>query len=405
MQRYLVVLSLVVLTGCLLGTTAVAAQGDVTVTVTVVDQNGESVGSGVTVNATWDGGETSARTAANGQVFLDVPEGADVELDIDDDRYVRNQPRLVSNASQRDVELRVSPQGVAAVSVNDTDGEPLPDATVRLWRDGEVASVGDTGDDGVFRSDAVEQGQYRLQVVKPGYYRTSEQVTVNATTETGVTLEAGRVSLDITVFDDHFEEPRRLADTRLLVEGSGFDANVTAGDGSASLSVPVNTRYRIVAIEPGYEGDQQTVSVGESAQAVNVTAQRIPELVVTVSNRRVIVGETTRVGVTNAYGEPVPNATVQLNGSAAGTTDDRGEVTVSIDEPGNRTIVASDGEIDSDPVVVAGVDPDAETETETATTTASPTAEPTETSTPGFGVVITVAALLVAFGAIHRTRT
>lgn len=125
MKSHTLVVSLVVLTGCLLGTTAVAAQNDVTMTVTVVDQNGEPVGSGVTVAATWDGGETTGQTASNGKVFLDVPEGADVELDIDDDRYVRNQPLLVSDATQRDVDLRVSPQGVATVSVTDTDGEPL----------------------------------------------------------------------------------------------------------------------------------------------------------------------------------------------------------------------------------------------------------------------------------------
>jgi PGF-CTERM protein len=409
MPPHRLVVVLVLVAACLLGAPLVTADNGVTMTVTVVNQTGEPVGSGVTVAETWDGGETTAQTAANGRVFVDVPEGVDVELDVvDDDGYVRNRPLVVADADERDVELQVSPQGVATVSVNDTGGDPVPDATVRFRRGGEVISSGETDADGVFESAIVEQGDYSVQVVKPGYYRVSRRVTVGAETESGFMLEAGRVPLDVVVFDDHFAEPQRLSDARVLVDGTGFDANVSAGDGSASLSVPVNTRYRIVAVKSGYDGERRTLDVREEARSVNVTAQRIPELVVTVSNQRVVVGETTRVEVTNAYGEPVPNATVQLDGSEAGTTDDRGEVSVRIEAAGNRTIVASGGGLDSDPVTVTGVDSDAGTDTGTPTNTETSTeaeSTPTETSgqTPGFGVVVSVAALLIAFGVRVRS--
>lgn len=405
MPPHRVVVALVLVAICLLAPGVVTADDEVTLTVTVVNETGESVGSGATVAATWEGGETTGETAANGKVFLDVPDGADVELDVvGDDRYVRNRPLVVSDADEQEVELQVFPQGTAAVTVTDADGEPVPDATVRLRRGGNVISSGGTDGDGVFESGTVEQGAYTVQVVKPGFYRVSEDLTVEAATETGVALEAGRVTLDVTVFDDHFADPQRLSDVRVLVAADGFDANVSTSGGTASLNVPVNTRYRIVAVKSGYDGERRSVSVGEEPRMVNVTAQRTPELVVTVSNERVIVGETTRVAVTNAYDDPVPNVTVRLDGSPVGTTDDRGEVSVGIEEAGERTIDATAGELDSDPVTVTGVDPDADTET--VTDTASPTADPTETSssTPGFGVAVAVVALVVAFG-VRLRRT
>ncbi len=384
---------------CLLGGTAAAADHEVTLTVVVVDEAGEPVGSGVTVEATWDGGEAVGETAANGRVLLDVPEGTDVELDVDDDRYVRNQPLSVPDADQRDVELQAFPSGTATVSVTDADGGPLSDATVRFRRGGEVVSSGETDADGVFESATVEDGQYSLQVVKPGYYRFSDRLDVDGETDTGVALEAGRVTLDVAVLDDHFAEPRRVSDARVLVEAPavGFDANVSASDGVASLNVPVNARYRIAPTKPGYVGSDRSVDVTETDRSVNVTAQRAPELTVAVSNQRVVVGESTRVTVRNAYDEPVPNATVRLDGTSAGSTDARGELSVRIDDPGELTIAASDGDLDSEPVTVTGVTPETVTESPDPTGTTE-----TGRDIPGFGIVGALLALLVVSALTRR---
>ena len=117
-----------------------AAGADVvTLTVSVTDQDDEPVG-GVDVVATWEeSGETetaTGTTASNGKVFLDVPENATVELDVDDDTFIRNRPLTVEGASESDVELAVSRSGTATVSVVDTRDRPQADARVRL-RDGD----------------------------------------------------------------------------------------------------------------------------------------------------------------------------------------------------------------------------------------------------------------------------
>lgn len=378
---------------CIALSAGVAAGDDVTLTVSVVDEDDDAVGD-ATVEATWDDGEATGTTASNGKVFMDVPEGADVELDIDDDRYVRNQPLTVRNAEEQEVELRVARQGQATLTVTDTDGDPLSEANVRLRADGNTIADGETDADGVYRVEGIEQREYRLSTVKPGFFRERSDLTVGDETQRNVTLESGRVTLDVEVVDDHFEEPQPLTDTRVRIEADVFDADVSASDGSASVNVPVNARYTIGATKDGYEGTPRQVSVTEERRSVTVSAQRTHELVATASNNRVVVGERTRVSVVNAYDEPVSGATVRLNDETVGETDDRGELSVELETVGESTIVADDGRVESDSVTVTVVDPDAESGDDTGTDGEQPDEEPEET--PGFGVGAAVLALLVA---------
>lgn len=380
---------------CVVWPVGAAVADDVALTVSVVNESDEPVG-GATVEASWDGGETTATTASNGRVFIDVPEGEDVELDIDDDRYVRNQPLLVEDADEREVELSVVSRGSATVTVLDTDEDPISEATVRLRKDGTTITSGETDADGVYRSEDVEQGQYNVSAVKPGYFRETFDLSVGAETEAETTLESGRVTLDVDVVDDYFEEPQTLRDGRIQIEDREdedvFDADISASDGSASLNVPVNTRYRITAIRDGYDGTPRAINVAEQQRTVTVTAQRVHELVATASNRRVIVGETTRIEVVNAYGDPVPEATIRIDGEEVGETDDRGEIAVEIDSVSEKEVVASDDRVESDPITITGVDPDADDES-----APEPQPEPEPEDQSGFGIAVGVVAVLAAF--------
>lgn len=387
---------------------AVAAD-DVALTVSVVDGDGDPV-DGATVEATWGGGEATGTTVSNGRVFIDVPEGEDVELDIDDDRYIRNRPLTVQDADERDVELPVASRGEAVVTVTDAEDAPLSDVTVRLRQDGRTVASGETDDEGEVRTGAVEQGEYRLSAVKPGYFAGQRDLSVGADTETEATvsLESGRVALDVAVVDDHFEEPRALTDARVQIEGGAFDGEVSASDGSASVNVPVNARYTISAQKEGYDPTPRQVSVNEEPRSVTVTAQRTHELVASSSNDRVVVGERTRIEVVNAYDEPVSGATVRLNGDPVGETDDRGELAVGLETVGDATIVADDGRVESESVTVTAIDPDAEPEDGTDDGTDGGANDgPSEAETddlPGFGVGAAVVALLVALAAVASRR-
>lgn len=380
----------------------------VTLTVSVVDQEGDAVGS-TTVEAEWetDSGETgtaSGTTASNGKVFIDIPEGSSVELDVDDDTYVRNRPLKLDDASARDVELGVSRSGTATVSVVDGENRPQSDARVTVRQDGRTVDRGETDDDGSYETARLERGSYDVTVVKPGYFEAERDVTVSADAEVTVTIEQGTVTLTVRALDDHFDPPRPIETGSVRVSSSVYNAELTLTDGTASLNVPVNVAYDVEVVKDGYDASTERVRVRESPTSVNATAQRTRALSVTPANERVLVGETTRVTVRNAYDEPAAGVTVQIDGEAVGETDDRGELDVLISAAENQTIVAEDGDVQSDPVTVEGVDTAAEADPDTdgSDGTGDDGSGDTDDGVPGFGVVPAVLALLAAAGAAGR---
>ena len=397
--RVLIALSMVgwLLAGAV-GGAAAQSESQVTLTVSVLDQTNTSIG-GATITASWEGGERTATTASNGRAFIDVPEGETVELDAEHEDFVRNHPLVIEEATERDVTLRVSEKGNATVTVTDANNRTLQDARVEFRRDGRTAAEGRTDEDGTFSTETIEQGEYNIAVVKPGYYRERTTETIGVDTPVAFSLERGSVAFEVSVVDDHFEEPQALDEVQVSVEAENFEASVRSSGGTASLSVPVNTRYNVTVSKDGYLSSSQSIRVTEGARDIELATQRVPTLTVEPQNTRIVVGETTRVRVLNAYGEPVEGATLQLNNETVGETDANGELVVTIDSAGDRQLVATNGSVTSAPAVVEGVDPDA-TETP-GPTTATPTA--TEGAGPGFGVGVAVAALL-ALGALFRRR-
>ncbi|WP_418284956.1 carboxypeptidase regulatory-like domain-containing protein [Halorubrum sp. DTA46] len=377
----------------------------VTLTVSVTDQDDEPVG-GVEVVATWEteSGETrtaTGTTASNGKVFLDVPEDATVELDVDDDTYIRNRPRTVERASESEVEVTVSRSGTATVSVVDTRDRPQADARVRVREGGRTVDRGQTDESGTFTSSRLERGTYTLRVVKPGFFEATQEVTVNGEGNATVEIERGEVVLDLRVFDDHFDPPTEIETGAIQVRSSVYNAEVTVTEGSASLNVPVNAEYTAEIIKDGYDPAPETITVREADVSANVTAQRTPTLSLTTANERVLVGETTRVSVRNAYDEPVEGATIEVDGTAVGETDARGELAVPIDAPGEQTVVAIDGDVRSESITIVGVGEDdvideGDDAGEADDANETDDSGETDDGAPGFGVVVAVAALLGA---------
>ena len=391
-----------------------SAQDQTTLTVSVVDQDGDPVG-GVDVEATWeatDGDEQTATgtTASNGKVFIDVEPGADVELDVDDDEYVRNRPLEVDDATESDVELEVSQSGTVSVDVVDGRDRSQSDARVRIRDGGRLIDSGETDSTGRFDSDRLERDTYDITVVKPGYFETTRSVRVTDGTDVTVTLDRGTVTVEVRVVDDHFDPPVTVEAGTVSAASETYSTEASVTDGEAALNVPVNDEYTIEASVDGYTGDPTSVEVDESMVETNVSVQRTPMLAVERTNERVVVGETTRMTVTNAYDEPVEGASIEVDGAAVGETDDDGEVDVPIDEAGERRVVATADGVTSDPVTIQGVEPgsDGASEGETSEDTTDGDGETTDTddSVPGFGVTGALLAviLLVAVATTRRRR-
>ena len=372
---------------------AAAAQSQVTLTVSVVDQGDVAVGN-ADITASWDGGETTATTASNGRAFVDVPAGEDVTIEVDHEDFVRNGPVRVKDASEQDVTVRVALKGNSIVTVEEADGDPVADATVQFRQDGETVLEGQTNDSGVFETGVIEQGYYDVHAVKPGFLRETARYRVGIDTERKFELERGQVRLDITVVDDHFDPPRELENARVsLSDAVGEVATVRTSGGTASLSVDANNRYTLRVLKDGYVEETTRVSVRESDRAVEATTQRLPNLTVERQNTRVVVDEETRLTVLNAYGEPVEGAEIRHEGRTVAETDANGQAYVTVESAGTQEFTAVTGDADSEPVTVEGVGPGGDGDGG-ETTHASP--EGTEAELPGFGALAAVIGVLGA---------
>lgn len=381
-----------------------ATQDQVTLTVSVISQGGAQIG-GITVTAAWDGGETSATTASNGKAFVDVPRGADVNITVSSDRFIRNFPVTVEDATTEEVTVEVAREGSATVRATSPNG-PVGSASVRLVQNGRTVVSGRTNADGTFSTGTIEQGRYTLVTGKPTYYTNRTQFDVRSEgVEREVEMRTGNVQVNVRVLDDHFEEARPV--NNATVEFGDVGTARTTG-GATVFAVSVNTEHTVRATKPGYESARTRYSVGESSGNILLTIQREPTLVVEPTNRRVVVGESTAVSVVDAYGDPVTNATISLDGESVASTDGSGQARVTIESDGNHTVSASAGGLESEGVTVVGVAVGEETPTPTATATASPTASPspspsptpvpttTSVSLPGFGPLVAVLGVVLA---------
>lgn len=314
---------------------------NVTLTVEVIDQRAEPI-SGVQVTASWDDGSITEQTRANGQALVDVPEGADIEIDVSGSSYMRNYPYEVDDATTGEVTVAVSEQGQARVVVTDEDG-PVRGANVSLQSSERTVASSETNADGVARSGNVEQGTYRLRVSKPGYMRHSERLTVDAVTQHEVTLEEAIVDLDVTVQDTNFDPPADVENATVEIAPTGVTL-VTLGNGEASTSVAANRDYDVTVSRDGFGEVTREVSVGEEDTNLTVNLSRAPALDVTAGQDAIVVGQTTQVTVTDEYERAIEDAPITIDGDEVARTNAEGRADVAIESAGDVTIsVEHDG--------------------------------------------------------------
>jgi flagellar hook assembly protein FlgD len=370
---------------------ATAQSGDDTTTVTVTVQTDDRTPvTAATVTASWEGGETSGDTAGNGKVFLDVPAGTTVAFAVDHPDFTRNFPlRRTVDADTDEVTVEVAPAVTFTYRVSDAEDEPVTDAAVTVLDDqGREVAADETDADGEFVTPQLEAGSYEVTMRKPGF-RTVERTE---DTSVGVTRQIEMTRGDVVLRVD-VRDPRADVDVPgATVRVSGSTAETNA-DGRASLSIPVNTEVRVQVSREGYGDASRSVAVEESARTVEVGLARLPNLTVETVNRRVVVGESTVVRVTDAYGDPAANVTVLYDGEAVGTTGADGEVTVAVESAGEHEIGARRDRVTANTVTVEGVD-EGDATTGTATSTAAVrTPGPSSGLAPGFGVGASLAAL------------
>ncbi|SEP61991.1 carboxypeptidase-like regulatory domain-containing protein [Natrinema salaciae] len=362
MNRLVVLVAVAVCLTTFVGVGAAQSNGDVTVTVHVVADDGSDVG-GASVTVAWDGGESTEQTASNGRALIDVPSGADVSIAVDDEEYVRNNPveiGTVTNHTTETVTVYPPTDGEIAVVADD---DPVESATVTLTKRGDdrAAAEGTTDSDGIFAVDDLETGVYDVTVTKPGYYEESTTVDLAAVDDASVDIEPGTAEVSFAITDAVLEEPL-AADVTVLNDGERDSTISTNQNGERRIDLSVNTEYTVVVEAEGYGTLERELSVGESDTSRSYGIERTPTLALETSNERVILGETVGVTVTDEYGDPVEGATVRVDGSTVATTDAAGSASVPVETAGELEFVAEADGTTSDSVVVEGIDPDADGE-------------------------------------------
>lgn len=371
-----------------------AAAADVTLTVTVENRFGGTV-QGAELTATWDGGSTTETTRANGQALIDVPEGADVTISVDHDTYMRNHPVTVDDARTRNVRVSVAQRGEARITIRGGDG-PVEDASVRFIADGRTAETVRTDDEGVASSGPLEQGSYDIAVSRPGYYNDRISVGVGEETERTLGIRRGSVQVTFEVQDDHFDDPRPVENATVEIQPIGSTL-VTLSDGEASTALPVNRNYQVTVSKPGYRSVTQTLGIVEHDTTMTATISRTPDVSLTAANQQVVVGESTRLTVTDEYGAPVADVPLTVDGEEVARTDADGEATVSVESAGEMTVQANhegnDASVTVEGVGSGGGDATGESDAETDGGIG-----------PGFGPIVALLAVVIAAGLFVRRR-
>ncbi len=418
MNRLLVLVTCLALGTLVLVAVGPAAADEVTVDVTVVDQDGDPVDERVTLLVEWDGGSEEIETTSSGDAVFDVPEGEDIEFSIEHDDYVRNVPLIVEDAatpageSRLNIDLDVSLAGTADITVED-NGSPVEavELTATDPQEDRFEEVVETDENGQASLERLEQRNYTVATAKEGYFDTEQTISINETdvSET-LSIESGEVRVDFLVQDDHFETPEAVADAS--VEIIGDSTITTRSDGTRGIDLDVNTEYDVEVSKDGYDSVSETVSVEEEDVQFNLSIQRSPELTLTALADEIVAGQSTLVTVTNVYEEPVANATVGVDGDAQAETDADGTAVVTLESAGEHNITASHDGVDTAlPVQVYDVSDLGEEETgetdDTDETDDADDADDTDDADddgPGFGPLLAVGALLVASSLVLARR-
>jgi len=389
-----------------------AAQDDVvTIELSVTTPEGTAIGN-AEATIEWDGGSTTATTTSNGRAFADVPNGADLEITLAHDEYVKNVPHSVSGAaSGQVVETTMYEPATGEIAVVDSEGA-VEGATVRLRKQGQssFAARGDTDSSGVFTSSEIEAGTYAVIVREPGYFDASQTVQLDGESNATVQLEQGEVTIDLFVQDPTPEGPGPVsADVDVTLDGERVVSATTNDQGRRSVVLDVNRNYEVVVSKAGYLEHTTSLQTGESDAQATFNVSRVPAISLTTGNERVVVGENLRVEVTDEYDRPVEGATVFVGGEEAGQTDADGVARVEVSTEGEVEVSAEFEDRSADPVTVTGIEPSSSTDDGSDADTGSDEANESDdgdggtgNGSPGFGLVVGLLGALAAVAVLAR---
>lgn len=150
------------------------------------------------------------------------------------------QGRTVNDALKMLADVSYGRVASLTLTINDTDGNPIPDVTVRLDSSPTVGDDPTTGTDGTIKLDT-NAGEHTVYLVYPlGYSAESESQTVQVTGNTAITVQSVSRNAESTVFTiseaKSFYIARFLSPVQFDIRGGGGSGAVIAGRWTSSTS-------------------------------------------------------------------------------------------------------------------------------------------------------------------------
>jgi len=377
----------------------VSGQEQTTMTVSVTDGDGNPI-SDADVTASWGDGEGTATTRANGNALIDVPSDADVEVSVEHPDYVQNIPKAVEDPDST-VDIEMLEPGAAEITVVDTEsGEPVEDVALIITHtnvgkhdDGaEVATI-ETDENGVAEISEIEQRAYAIETDRPGYLINETILDLDSEETTDrIEIESRNVEMEFSVTDSYLDTP--LQGATITVDGTS--AGTTTSDGTQVTRLPVNDEYEVTVDREGYGAQTRQLEVGQQPGTFEVSIRRNPAISIEPLQTSVVAGQQTQVTITNAYSDPVPEATVTVNGEAVAETNEQGVATFTVPETGDNTVSVEDRGL-TDSITIEGVDQGGENGSDDD-------AEDTDSVGNGFGIAVALLAVVGLTVVLSRRR-
>jgi hypothetical protein len=265
--------------------------------------------SGAIVHMTAGNTSLVKQTDSSGSATFAVTANTHYALDITADNYQpRNTTVNIATVNQA-VQYKLLSGNSFSFVVKDKDtGKAVPGASVRL--NGVLS--GQTDDRGILITPVARGKSYQIEVTKDGYQFSAETRTIGeADAIYTVTLTKAPVGAFVYVIDES-RKPLNGADVYI----NGTLSGSTNEYGRTKLSDLVTGDYLIEVRKSGYLTQSRAISLSGQSQDYSFTLPyENAALTITVEDKEKNV---------------VPNATIALDGSAAGSTDEHGQLLTHI---------------------------------------------------------------------------
>jgi hypothetical protein len=265
--------------------------------------------SGAQVNISAENVTQTKLTDSNGIATFAVTGATIYSIDISAPNYQSRSGTIDMGAEDQDVQYKLLSGNSFSFVITDKDsGKAIPGAEVRL----NSVLAGKTDERGILITPITREKSYTIEIVKDGYKTYTESRTISTSDAVYYTsLSKAPIGAYIFVTDES-RKPVEGADVYV----DGTLAGTTNEYGRMSSSTLVSGDYVVEVRKTGYSPQSSTITISSSNKDYSFT---LP-----------LANAALTVTVQDNENKALSGASVLVDGTSAGSTDDSGQLVTSI---------------------------------------------------------------------------